>query len=72
MERDFVDSKSQIQLKVGLELTWIWGYKVFELKNSEGLDRFSYERRTLTVLDSALSIVSQTAMLIIASSLLYF
>ena len=34
MERDFVDSKSQIQLKVGLELTWVWGYKVFELKNS--------------------------------------
>ena len=51
MERDFVDEKATMQLRIGQELVWINGYKVFELKSSEGLDRFYDHRTTMTILD---------------------
>mgnify|MGYP001626545861 CR=1 FL=1 len=54
MSRDLNDPDALLKMKVGQKLTWVNGYKVFELKTSEGLDRFSDDRTTLTILDSAM------------------
>ena len=55
-------------MKVGEVLQWTYGYKVFELKTSEGLDRFSDNKTTMKILDSAnaLSTVFSTALALIA------
>ena len=75
MTRSFTDKDAHIRLKVGQELTWIWGYKVFELKTSEGLDRYSIEHRTMKILDSAImlsNIYTAGALLLTSISLLTF
>ena len=53
MERRLDDPKARVPMKVGQEMVWINGYKVFELKASPGLDRYSDERRLIEILDRA-------------------
>ena len=66
MERSLTDEKAQLQMKVGDELTWVNGYKVFELKTSEGLDRFSDERRMMKILETASPTVFSNIALVLA------
>ena len=53
MRRAFEDPASLIQMKVGQQLVWIHGYKVFELRSSEGLDRFTDSREVMLLTDGA-------------------
>ena len=72
MQRDLNDPDALLKMKVGQELTWVNGYKVFELKTSEGLDRFSDDRTTLTIMDSASMPGIIAASIFLTQSVLYF
>ena len=72
MKRDFDDPASQISLKIGQGLDWIHGYKVFELKLSAGLDRWTDSGiEQMHIIDEGVSLSVKTAT-VVALALSYF